>query len=321
MRGRLQSRLLAAFLLVMSLAMPVDGTDSNELVEERDLVLIETTPHDSTAFTQGLEVHGNLIIESTGLYGHSGLRELDPSNGDVLRETVVDEIYFGEGITVFDSTVIMLTWMSGTALIFDLETLSLTGNFSYEGEGWGLCFDGQYLVMSNGSSELAFRDPVTFEIRRSVTVISNDEEIDRLNELECVGSTVYANVWGQDRIIAINSSSGVVEFYVSAASLAADQGHTKNEVLNGIAFDESNGGFWITGKNWTEMYLVSFESNPTDNLNESTEIEEQRVTKVQTFVNYFILGVFFLSIIPIGRRLKHQQPPPPSEIEQSVDVP
>jgi len=321
MRGRLQSRLLAAFLLVMSLAMPVDGTDSNELVEERDLVLIETTPHDSTAFTQGLEVHGNLIFESTGLYGHSGLRELDPSNGDVLRETVVDEIYFGEGITVFDSTVIMLTWMSGTALIFDLETLSLTGNFSYEGEGWGLCFDGQYLVMSNGSSELAFRDPVTFEMRRSVTVISNDEEIDRLNELECVGSTVYANVWGQDRIIAINSSSGVVEFYVSAASLAADQGHTKNEVLNGIAFDESNGGFWITGKNWTEMYLVSFESNPTDNLNESTEIEEQRVTKVQTFVNYFILGVFFLSIIPIGRRLKHQQPPPPSEIEQSVDVP
>ena len=321
MRGRTRSRLLAAFLLAMSLAMPVDGTDSNELAEERDLILIETTPHDPTAFTQGLEVHGNLIIESTGLYGHSGLRELDPSSGDVLRETVVDEAYFSEGITVFDSTIIMLTWTSGTALIFDLETLSLTGNISYEGEGWGLCFDGQYLVMSNGSSELAFRDPVTFEIRRSVTVILNDEELDRLNELECVGSTVYANVWGQDRIVAINSSSGVVEFYVSAASLAADQGHTKNEVLNGIAFDESNGGFWITGKNWTAMYLVSFESNPTDNLNESTEIEEQRATTVPTFVNYFTLGIFFLSIILIGRRLKHQQPPPPSEVEQSEDVP
>ena len=321
MRGRTRSRLLAAFLLAMSLAMPVDGTDSNELAEERDLILIETIPHDPTAFTQGLEVHGNLIIESTGLYGHSGLRELDPSSGDVLRETVVDEAYFSEGITIFDGTVIMLTWTSGTALIFDLETLSLTGNISYEGEGWGLCFDGQYLVMSNGSSELAFRDPVTFEIRRSVTVISNDEELDRLNELECVGSTVYANVWGQDRIVAINSSSGVVEFYVSAASLAADQGHTKNEVLNGIAFDESNGGFWITGKNWTEMYLVSFESNPTDNLNESTEIEEQRATTVPTFVNYFTLGIFFLSIILIGRRLKHQQPPPPSEVEQSEDVP
>ena len=321
MRGRTRSRLLAAFLLAMSLAMPVDGTDSNELAEERDLILIETPPHDPTAFTQGLEVHGNLIIESTGLYGHSGLRELDPSSGDVLRETVVDEAYFSEGITIFDGTVIMLTWTSGTALIFDLETLSLTGNISYEGEGWGLCFDGQYLVMSNGSSELAFRDPVTFEIRRSVTVISNDEELDRLNELECVGSTVYANVWGQDRIVAINSSSGVVEFYVSAASLAADQGHTKNEVLNGIAFDESNGGFWITGKNWTEMYLVSFESNPTDNLNESTEIEEQRATTVPIFVNYFTLGIFFLSIILIGRRLKHQQPPPPSEVEQSEDVP
>jgi glutaminyl-peptide cyclotransferase len=321
MRGRARSRLLAAFLLVVSLAIPVDSADSKELAEERDLVLMETTPHDPTAFTQGLEVHGNLIIESTGLYGHSGLREIDPSSGDVLRETKVDEAYFGEGITVFDSTVIMLTWTSGTALVFDLETLSLTSNFSYEGEGWGLCFDGQYFVMSNGSSELAFRDPVTFEIRRSVTVISNDEEIDRLNELECVGSTIYANVWGQDRIIAINSSSGAVEFYVSAASLAADQGHTKNEVLNGIAFDENKGGFWITGKNWTEMYLVSFESKSTDNPNASTADEEQRDTNDHTFVNYFILGIFFLSIIMIGRRLKHQQPPPPSEVEQSVDAP
>jgi hypothetical protein len=69
------------------------------------------------------------------------------------------------------------------------------------------------------------------------------------------------------------------------------------------------------------MYLVSFESNPTDNLNESTEIEEQRATTVPTFVNYFTLGIFFLSIILIGRRLKHQQPPPPSEVEQSEDVP
>ena len=321
MRGRVWSRLLAAFLLIMSFAMPVNATDSNELVEERELVLIETIPHDPTAFTQGLEVNENTILESTGLYGHSGLRELDQVTGDVLREVVVDDAYFGEGITIFDSSVIMLTWKSGRAFVFDLGSLSLIYNLSYEGEGWGICFDGEYLVMSNGSSELSFRDPLTFEVIRSVTVLSNDEEVNRLNELECVGSTVYANVWGQDRIIAINSSSGIVEFHVSASSLAANQGETKNEVLNGIAYDQGADAFWITGKNWTEMYLVSFESNPTNDQNASTEIGRQHPPTASLLERNFTPAILILFIILIGRRLKHQQPSPPSAAEQSSEMP
>ncbi|MBV43876.1 MAG: hypothetical protein CMA54_03760 [Euryarchaeota archaeon] len=321
MRGRGRSILLAAFLLVMSLVMPVDAIDSNELVVERELVLIATIPHDPTAFTQGLEVQGDLILESTGLYGHSGLRELDSSTGEVLREVTVDGAYFGEGITIFESSVIMLTWKGGRAFVFDLGTLSPISNHSYEGEGWGICFDGQYLVMSNGSSELAFRDPHTFEVIRSVTVISNDDEVSRLNELECVGSTVYANVWGQDRIIAINATSGVVEFYVSASSLAANQGETKNEVLNGIAYDQTADAFWITGKNWTEMYLVSFESNSSDDQNASTGIEGQRTSTALPLGEYFILGIFILLTILFVRRLKHQQPSPPSVEEQSLEMP
>ncbi len=321
MHGRDRSRPLAVFLLVISLAMPVDAIDSNELAEERELVLIATMPHDPTAFTQGLEVQDNLMFESTGLYGHSGLRELDPSTGDVLREVAVDDAFFGEGITIFDSSVIMLTWKSGKAFVFDLGTLSPIYNFSYEGEGWGICFDGQYLVMSNGSSELAFRDPYTFEVIRSVTVFSNDGEVNRLNELECVGSTVYANVWGQDRIIAINSTSGVVEFYVSASSLAANQGETENEVLNGIAYDQTADAFWITGKNWTEMYLVSFESNSDDDQNASAGIEGQQPSTASLLEDYFVLGILILSIFLFGRRLKHQQPSPPSAAEQSSEMP
>jgi len=304
----------------MSFSIPIEATESNELLEERELVLIEVIPHDSNAFTQGLEFNENTIFESTGLYGHSRLRELDPRTGDVLREVAVDDAYFGEGITIFDSSVIMLTWKSGRAFVFDLGSLSPIYNLSYEGEGWGICFDGEYLVMSNGSSELAFRDPLTFEVLRSVTVLSNDEEVDRLNELECVGSTIYANVWGQDRIIAINSTSGTVEFYVSASSLASEQGETKNEVLNGIAYDQEANAFWITGKNWTEMYLVSFETNSTDYQNASTGTGLQWPSTASPLGKNLTPAILILSIILIGRRLKHQQPPP-SVAEPSSEMP
>jgi glutaminyl-peptide cyclotransferase len=252
-----------AIALFLSISMPVSGLDHADAAEERQISLVKAISHDPEAFTQGLEDYdGVTIFESTGLYGHSRLREINLSNGEVVREVSIDESLFGEGITIYGETVIMLTWKAGKAFVFDLSDLSIKGNFTYEGEGWGLCFDGHSLVMSNGTSEISFLDPDTFEKRRTILVTWDGQAVDRLNELECVGGTIYANIWGQDHILAINSSSGVTEFFVSATSLSESQGRNSNEVLNGIAFDQTSGGFWITGKNWTQIYLVSFE--PTD---------------------------------------------------------
>ena len=82
--------------------------------------------------------------------------------------------------------------------------------------------------------------------------------VSNLNELECVGDKIYANIWMEETILSISASSGEVDFFSSPLSLTSIEGNSPEEVLNGIAFDHISGSFWITGKNWTQMYLVNF---------------------------------------------------------------
>ena len=244
----------------MSVFSSTSGTVAEGEKIEVEVVVIDEIAHDPGAFTQGLEMDGGRMFESTGLFGESTLREVDPDSGEVIRFSTLETSLFGEGIAVVGGNIIMLTWQNQTALVFDKETFSITHNLSYEGEGWGLCFDGSSLVMSNGSSSLSFRDPETFEIHRTVTVTDyNGKKVEMINELECVitpsGQSVFANVWQEDRILMINPITGNVlrEYDVSELSLQNGDGH--NNVLNGIAHKDAS-EFWITGKNWTSMYLV-----------------------------------------------------------------
>ncbi|MCH2349560.1 MAG: glutaminyl-peptide cyclotransferase, partial [Candidatus Poseidoniales archaeon] len=143
---------------------------------------------------------------------------------------------------------------------FDIETYEVVCNHTYSGEGWGLCNDGTSLVMSNGTSELAFRDPEDFTVQSTLLVTLDGQQTHLLNELECVGGMIYANVWRSDLILAINSTSGAVEFTVDASQLAASESGPSKGVLNGIAYFAEHDAFLVTGKNWTSMHLVSFES-------------------------------------------------------------
>ena len=251
---RVLSVLIVVSFLILSPASV--GGDS----EAAELHVISSHSHDEGAFTQGLEMHDGSLYESTGLYGYSSLREVDPSSGEVLRQKQLEESLFGEGITVVGDTIVMLTWKEGIALIFDIETFEVVGNHTYSGEGWGLCNDGTSLVMSNGTSELAFRDPSDFTVQSTLLVTLDGQQTDQLNELECAGGMIYANVWRSDLILAINSTSGAVEFTVDASQLAASESGPSNGVLNGIAYVAERDAFLITGKNWTSMHLVSFES-------------------------------------------------------------
>ncbi len=233
-------------------------TNASPAPERLQVEIVSRRPHDPGAYTQGLQLVGSRLFESSGLYRESTVREVDPETGTVVRRVDLDDRYFGEGLAVVDERLIQLTWHEGTALTYSVEDLAPMGAFTYEGEGWGLCDDGSRLVMSDGSSTLHFRDRTTFELRGSVSVTDVDGPVEMLNELECVDGQVYANVYQTSDIVRIDPSTGVVTARIDASSLLAEEGIAAAGVLNGIAYDEAADTFLITGKNWPTLFEVHF---------------------------------------------------------------
>ncbi|MBN1562256.1 MAG: glutaminyl-peptide cyclotransferase [Anaerolineae bacterium] len=224
--------------------------------------IISVRDHDASAYTQGLLLYEGSIYESTGRNGESTLREVDPATGKVLRSIDVPEEYFAEGLALVGDSLIQLTWKAQVAFIYDRATFEQTGTFAYEGEGWGLCYDGQYLYMSNGSPFLTVRDPETFDVIFSGLVTAQGSIVDNLNELECVGDYVYANVYQTNYIVRIDKTNGVVTAIIDAADLVPaderDASWTTADVLNGIVYLPDSDTFLITGKYWPKMYEVIF---------------------------------------------------------------
>lgn len=220
--------------------------------------VVNTYPHDSNAFTQGLEIFDGRFIESTGLYGESDRRIVDIESGEILEIFEIDTALFGEGITIVGDELIQLTWRSRFYLRADLQTLAETERGIHEGEGWGLCFDGQQLVMSNGSSTLTFRDPETFDATRTVEVTLDGEPVELLNELECVNGQVLANVWLSDLIVVIDPADGTIVATLDGSVLRPPDLPVEQSrfALNGIAHDPDTGHFYLTGKWWPVVYEV-----------------------------------------------------------------
>jgi glutaminyl-peptide cyclotransferase len=225
-----------------------------------DLEVVATLPHEPDAFTQGLLLHEDYLYESTGLYGRSSLRKVNPKTGEVVQRLALDPAYFGEGLERVGNRLVQLTWKEGLALVYDLDTLSLVQAHQYGGEGWGLCFDGEALWMSDGSATLYRRDPVDFSLQARMTVMRADWPQDRLNDLACVGDYIYANVWKEHRIVRIDKRSGRVDADIDATPLLALSGRPADPeaVLNGIAHDPMRDEFYLTGKFWPSMFRVRF---------------------------------------------------------------
>jgi glutaminyl-peptide cyclotransferase len=219
--------------------------------------IVATHPHDPRAFTQGLLLHQGKLYESTGLLGRSSLRRVVVETGAVEKSTSLAADLFGEGLALVSDRLIQLTWQNNVALSYDLEFNAL-GRFDYTGEGWGLCYDGARLVMSNGSSRLVFRNPTTFAVTGEVEVRGASGPVANLNELECVGSRVYANVWQTNSIVHIDPASGDVLHVVDASGLLSPSEAAGVDVMNGIAFDPASGHFFITGKLWPKLFEVRF---------------------------------------------------------------
>ena len=227
--------------------------------------VLSVRPHDPEAFTQGLLIEDGRLFESTGLYGRSTVREVDPVTGAIVRQAALDASLFGEGLELVGDRLVMLTYREGTALVFARDSFTQVGEFAYATEGWGLCLDGDRLVMSDGTARLVFRDPETFAEIGSVAVTLDGRPVERINELECVDGAVWANIWLTDLIYRIDPISGAVTGIVDAGGLLAEPVAREGAVLNGIAFDERTETWLLTGKLWPAMFEVRFEPVPAPN--------------------------------------------------------
>lgn len=224
----------------------------------RPQVLAEL-PHDRGAFTEGLEVvpgsGGALLYEGIGLAGESQLREVDVATGVVRRTAALPGTLFGEGITVVGDRIWQLSYRDGVAIEWDRATLTPLRQVPISGEGWGLCSDGARLVRSDGTDLVRFQDPATFAETGSVRVRLNGAPVTNLNELECVGGQVWANVWKSERIVRIDPTTGAVTAVVDASGLLDPARRGGTDVLNGIAW-LGGGEYLLTGKYWPVMFRV-----------------------------------------------------------------
>lgn len=239
--------------LALSWASGTAGTQAPHYRVE----VVAVYPHDPGAFTQGLLWDGGFLYESIGLHGKSALRRVALETGKVLDQYRLADSYFAEGLARVDDRLIQLTWKAGRGFVYDLQALRQVEHFSYAGEGWGLAYDGQRLIQSDGSAVLHFRDPVTYREIARVQVTYQGQPIPRLNELEMVSGQLWANVWGTDLIVRIDPASGQVVGIIHAGSLREKlPAGFKAGVLNGIAFDPEKNRLFLTGKHWPRLFEV-----------------------------------------------------------------
>ena len=219
--------------------------------------IISTRPHDATAYTQGLQLIGGRLFESTGQYGESTVRELEPATGKILRKRPLAKTVFGEGLAVIGQEMWVLTWKENTAYVLELDTFKPIRTHTYKGEGWGLTTDGKQLIMSDGSSDLRFLNPKDFTVVRTLAVKDGNSAVKNLNELEWIDGQIFANIYQSNKLARISPETGQVTGWLDLAGLKNQltQPH-RAEVLNGIAYDKTTGNLLVIGKYWPQMFEI-----------------------------------------------------------------
>jgi len=240
--------LLASAILLLASCQRKPATLSYTLVSTRD--------HDATAYTQGLEFLGPRLFESSGGYGISNIREIDPANGRPLRKRPMAKTQFAEGITILNNELFILSWKENTATVLEPETFKFLRSHRYDGEGWGLTNNGTDLILSDGTSTLKFINPKDFSVVRTLTVTNSGSEVDQINELEMVDGQIFANLYQRNDIIRISPEDGRVTGVLDLSALRAKLPRHGIDVLNGIARDPATGNLIVTGKLWPKMFEI-----------------------------------------------------------------
>lgn len=224
--------------------------------------VVKEYPHNPENYTQGYEFDGNQLYEGTGDPGQQGKTVVGPISLETGAFTGakngLDATYFGEGITIMGDLLYQLTWQNGKCFLYDKKTMTLQKQeFTYVGQGWGLCNDGKSLIMSDGTERITFRDPKTFQVTRTIEVCDNVSARASLNELEYIDGKIYANVYTTGTVLVIEPSTGRVLQEIDANELVV-RGKNGGDVLNGIAYNKLTKKIYMTGKYWTKAFEVQF---------------------------------------------------------------
>ncbi len=218
--------------------------------------VVNSYPHDATAFTQGLVYDQGVLYEGTGQETHSSLRKIKLETGEVISQLNLESDLFGEGVTVYGDRIFQLTWQSKIGFVYDKSTFRMVNRIYYQTEGWGLTTMNDILVMSDGTNILYFVEPESFRVVSRIEVYDNKIKVDSLNELEFINGEIWANIWQKDVIARIDPESGKVIAYIDLKGLCKET-DTSINVLNGIAYDSTGNRIFVTGKNWPRLYEIT----------------------------------------------------------------
>jgi len=258
-------RKIGAVIVTLVIVLPaillisVNNKPANSTALHYTYGVVNVYPHDANAFTEGLVFDGGFLYECTGLYGNSSLRRVNLETGRILQLLSLQPQYFGEGIAVVGDKIVQLTWRSHVGFVYDKADFGLLKKFEYPTEGWGLTYDGSRLIMSDGTANLYFLDPVTLQ-RIGQVAVHDTGPVTKLNELEYINGAVYANVWREEKIAVINPHNGRVTAWIDLTGIQDSKNQDPNNVLNGIAYDANGDRLFVTGKMWPHIFEIRVSS-------------------------------------------------------------
>ena len=225
--------------------------------------IVKAYPHDPGAFTEGLSYENGVLLESTGLVGRSGIRKVRLENGQVIMQRELKPPYFGEGVIAWGDKLVQLTWQHQIGFIYGASDLTPRGAFKYKGEGWALTKDDRRLIMSDGTDQIRFLNPVTLAETGRIKVTFRGQGVRNINELEWVKGEIWANIWQTDIIVRINPATGAVVGRITLQGLPLAQDRNGSEdVANGIAYDAKGDRVFVTGKQWSRLYEIKLVEVP-----------------------------------------------------------
>ena len=220
--------------------------------------IVNTYPHDTGSFTEGLEFYKDTLYESTGQYGTSYLRKYDYKTGKVYKQIGLDSKYFGEGITIINNKIYQLTYQEKTGFVYNADTWKLEKTFTYDKdiEGWGMTNDGKYIYQTDKTEKIWKMDPETQKMIDYVNVYSGSLKIKAINELEWINGKIYTNVWQKELIAVVDPKTGAVEGILDMSGLRKFINAEPTDFLNGIAYNPKTKTIFVTGKNWNKMFEI-----------------------------------------------------------------
>jgi glutamine cyclotransferase len=221
--------------------------------------VIATYPHDPKHFTEGLFYYDNNLFEGTGEWNESGVFKSELKTGKILKEVRIPNEVFGEGIAIVGNNLYELTYQSGVGYIYNKNTFEKVRTFNYpmQTEGWGMTTDGKDLILTNGSDRIYYWDTTCTMVKRELPVYDNQNSVDSLNEIEYVNGIIYSNVWQENTIVKIDATTGKVLGYLDLTNMIPlENRDSRDNVLNGIAYNEKSKTFYVTGKRWKQIFEI-----------------------------------------------------------------